>query len=374
MRKVFRGEKRNRLRVLFGGIGLLFVCSILVLGVMIWVGRTEPQSSAGNGDSVLHQITAELNPGQEVIADIPAAGVTVFIPGEAITFKGSLSVIPQEANLFSSPGDIWSRPNIINVSIFNISGAEIDQPTFSLPLYICFRLNDIQIELFNKQPKDLQIQFWEEDVANNGWQELPTFYLSERQQLCGETKHLTLFSLSIIGASLPEESLYEYGPGISDQAQIEIIPGKEQSLHLVQSGVDFHIPANTGISSGVVFIKSVSTDAYPSTSEGWHPSRIVDIQILDNSDLEIDTINFENPFFLCFTLTDAQWDFYLDKPETFVIQFLDESGSPSVWVDLLTAALEENHQLCAPITHLSIFALAQSESQVGIEPPGLYEP
>lgn len=123
--------------------------------------------------------------------------VTVYMPPDATTKAGTISISlasPDQALVADDTG--WVRPQVVNVEFRNPDGTPLPDIAFSAPLEICFELTAEQWREFRAQTDAYQVQYFASQADPPGWEVLPQNTYPARRQLCGQTTHLSLFSLA----------------------------------------------------------------------------------------------------------------------------------------------------------------------------------
>jgi hypothetical protein len=356
----------NRKVIVTGAI-LLFGCALLATALAI--GMRQPDTSS-SGDEVLLQVTADVVPGQALILELPEAGVSVFVPEGAITTAGFLSLVPRETNLFTRPDEGWRRPNVVNLEFYDTGGALAPNFTFTMPINICFDLDNQEWQALQATPEQFTVQFWNEESSPAEWEDLSVFPLSARGQLCGSVSHLSLFALAI---QMEQEEPTE-APDVYVPPTIAPVLGDEFELALEGAGVRVVVPAEAGIFGGRLTLTQEEDGLHPEHPLFWRRSPVVELVLLDENGEAMEDTDLQNPIALCFTLDEAAWQRYLGAANDFQIQFYDESGVIDRWRSLDITELPENRELCTAVDHLTLFALARVILPTTPTPGGPYSP
>jgi len=204
---------------------------------------------------------------------------------------------------------------------------------------------------------------------------------------------LALCLISILvwqGLTQPEMSKTQEAP-VLNQAIGNYIPGED--LLLVSGGKDISvlIPGCAIDQKGKIVLTPLGEYLNDQVEEDtvWSRPRTADVSFYSRSNELIDDLPINCSIRVCFTLTKEEWENYLDYPEDFEIQYLDDSDTPSLeWISVLMVAQRSSHELCGNYNQLGLFALAMKTVSIGetgglydiLEPtttptqPGLYEP
>lgn len=73
------------------------------------------------------QVMAEMDPGGALELELPTGETVVYLPADALAEKGSLSLLPWEAELFPEAGEQgWSRPRVMSLEFCAEEGRLVD--------------------------------------------------------------------------------------------------------------------------------------------------------------------------------------------------------------------------------------------------------
>jgi hypothetical protein len=189
----YLGEKRSTpkfARILI----ILLIISVIVLVILI--GLNPPDSSTQSGSVEFVIATQELTTGKDFV--ISASNTTLYVPRSAVQLAGSIVIFPREPNLFPMAGEPeWFRPLIVNIEYRDEAGKPYPEVTFSEPVQICFKIIPDRWKGYEDNPDDFQVQYYAEEQDPPRWVSLAPFQAyPERNELCGQTDHLSLFALA----------------------------------------------------------------------------------------------------------------------------------------------------------------------------------
>lgn len=175
-------------------------------GVVIWMGLSNPKSSTVE-PTLPALVQAKVKISNNTALYIPITGqavglqpgdVIAMIPFESTSSEGYLSIIKREANMFPNAGELgWNRPSIVNVEFIDEAGQTIVGFEFDKPIEICFVLSNESWQDFIHNRDNYQIQLYKDNPVN--WKSLPQAFHYDLHQLCGLSKHLSLFALAVRG-------------------------------------------------------------------------------------------------------------------------------------------------------------------------------
>jgi hypothetical protein len=181
---------------------ILLVLSFFVL--IILTGSQQPDSSTRDGSIEFVIATEELTTSQDRV--ISVSNATLYVPKDAINMAGTISITPFPPDLFSIAEQTeWSRTLVVNVEYRNEAGTPYPLVTLSKPFHICFKVTDERWQDYLSRPDEYQVHYYNEEQEPPGWEPLPMTANPERNELCGETDHFSLFALAIkkSGSTIP---------------------------------------------------------------------------------------------------------------------------------------------------------------------------
>jgi hypothetical protein len=174
-------------------MGVLLVGAI---ALVFLIGRKQPDSSTHSGSIEFVKVTQVVSPSQDIVIGVNNA--TLYVPKEATTLPGIISITPREPNLFSNVAEKgWVRSPVVNVEYWNGQGTPYPEVSFTIPAQICFKITSELWQAYALHPDEFQIQYYAEELKPTRWQPLPLTVYPDRLQLCGETDHLSIFALAI---------------------------------------------------------------------------------------------------------------------------------------------------------------------------------
>ena len=173
---------------------LLLVVGILAL--VIIMGLQQPDSSTRDGAIEFVIATEELTSDEDII--ISVSNATLYVPKDAINLAGTISITPRPPNLFSlAEKSEWSRTLVVNVEYRNEEGTPYPLVTLSKPFQICFKITNERWQDYLSRQDEYQVHYYAEQQEPPGWQPIPMLTYPERNELCGETDHFSLFALAV---------------------------------------------------------------------------------------------------------------------------------------------------------------------------------
>jgi hypothetical protein len=174
-------------------IGTLIIGTIILV---ILIGLKRPDSSTHTGSIEFVKVTQEVVPNQDIVIGVNNA--VLFIPKDATTIPGIVSITPREPNLFANAAEKgWIRSPVVNVEYWNGQGTPYPQMSFAKPAEICFKITSELWQAYTQTPDQFQVQYYAEDLKPAVWEPLPLVAYADRLQLCGKTDHLSIFALAI---------------------------------------------------------------------------------------------------------------------------------------------------------------------------------
>jgi hypothetical protein len=173
---------------------LLLVVGIIAL--VIIMGLQQPDSSTQDGAIEFVIATEELTSGEEII--ISVSNATLYVPRDAINLAVTISISPRPPNLFSlAEQSEWSRTLVVNVEYRNEEGTPYPLVTLSKPFLICFKVTNERWQDYLSHQDEYQVHYYAEELEPPGWQPIPMLTHPERNELCGQTDHFSLFALAV---------------------------------------------------------------------------------------------------------------------------------------------------------------------------------
>jgi hypothetical protein len=192
---------------------LAIIVALFALVLVVWQGSRAPESSTTNSIPTLKQVTAEVQTTNNALLVSMLSGqivfkpgdCTLFIPANALDKPGEISLTPREANILAEAGEPnWERPLVVNVEYKDGLGNPIKDYTINIPVEICFVLDETMWNTYATRPQDFEVQFYSEDENPPRWIPLDLLEQPNHRQLCGESSHLSLFSLAVKKPPTPE--------------------------------------------------------------------------------------------------------------------------------------------------------------------------
>ena len=131
------------------------------------------------------------------IQTITQGPVTVYVPPDATTEQGSISVTlsSPEQSLVADGGG-WNRAYVASVEFRDPNGVPLPDISFQEPVEICFNMTQQEWQTFMAQTDAYQVQHFDEQATPPAWVQLPEKTYPARRQLCGQTTHFSLFALA----------------------------------------------------------------------------------------------------------------------------------------------------------------------------------
>ena len=172
---------------------------LLVVGfsaLVILTGLQQPDSSTQDGAIEFVIATEEISSDEDII--IGVSNATLYMPKDAISSGGTISITPRPPNLFSLAGrSEWSRTLIVSVEYRNEAGAIATLSALSEPFLICFKVTPERWQDYLSRQDEYQVHYYAEGQEPPSWQPIPMVTYPERNELCGQTDHFSLFALAI---------------------------------------------------------------------------------------------------------------------------------------------------------------------------------
>ncbi len=156
--------------------------------------------------------------GQDIVIGMNNA--VLYLPYDAISAVGTVSMIARLPNSFSIAGEEWNRPIIVDIEFRDESGVADAHLTLLKPAQLCFVLSPEGWQAYSQSPDDFQVQYYADEANPPRWEPLPLTAIPERYQLCGETAHLSMFGLAVrntivVPITGPTPMIYEVLPSVS---------------------------------------------------------------------------------------------------------------------------------------------------------------
>lgn len=213
----------------------IVVLSLSLIALLVFQGLKPENTMSRSPDFA--QAAQVYVPGQEMT--VTTGNVTVYVPQNAVSIGGTVSIASREPNLFPTVGQPnWTRPQIIEVEFLDTQGTPVPGIIFSSPVAICFKLTSEQWEDFTARPDAYEVQYYAVENHPVGWQALPLTMYADVSLICGQSVHFTLFALAIRLDSIipvtgltmtPTSSLpgarrtpIRYGPTSDDSADVPL--------------------------------------------------------------------------------------------------------------------------------------------------------
>jgi len=183
------------------------VVAVILIGIFVWQGFREPESSLISDTPVMMQSTVEVIPDKASAVSIMNGKVEVKIPEEAVDSQGFINLVLREPDLFPEAGEPgWSRPYIVNVEFLDSEGNQAPSPPLMSPVEICFELDDEEWDFCQTAAEGetmCKVQNYDNVAVPSVWVDLPKLVYKSKQMICGETTHLSLFALAMKGFEVP---------------------------------------------------------------------------------------------------------------------------------------------------------------------------
>ena len=172
---------------------ILLIAGIIAL--VILMGLQQPGSTqAGFVESGI--VTEEFIPDEDLVINFNNA--TLYVPRAAIQLAGNITIFPREPNLFSNASDSgWFRPLVIEIEYRDEAGILYSEATFSMPVQVCFKVTQERWLDYLYRQDEYQVQRYADKRNPPRWEPLPMVTFPDRNELCGETDHLSIFALAI---------------------------------------------------------------------------------------------------------------------------------------------------------------------------------
>jgi len=169
------------------------------------------------------------------------------------------------------------------------------------------------------------------------------------------------------GMTRPASST-QAGSILAAQATRQVTPGQPSTVNV--GTITVYLPANATTAPGTVVIIPREPDLYPAAGEiGWNRPQVINIEFRNTASTPQPQITLSQPAEVCFQLTANQWDAYKQTPDSYQVQYYDESQNPPRWAPLPLTTHDQQAQLCGQTTHFSLFALAV-KAPVGVPNTG----
>jgi hypothetical protein len=173
--------------------------AILAVGVLVFVvliGLRSPSTSAQASAIESAPVIQEFIPGQVQGFVIGVNNAMLYMPADAITIAGKITIVPREPNMYPMAGENWVRLLVVDVQFTDTTGKTFRQMALFRPAEICFKITRERWEDYASHPDDYQVQYYAEGNNPPAWVTLPMITHPDQNQLCGVTDHLSLFALA----------------------------------------------------------------------------------------------------------------------------------------------------------------------------------
>jgi hypothetical protein len=142
------------------------------------------------------QVTQAVTVGEDIT--IVVDNVSFFMPKDAITLEGSLLITQVQPDQYVAEGQSgWYQLQVAKVEYLDGNGKPYPRVVFFTPAKICFTLTEEQWNDHSQHPSDYQVQYFAEQENPPIWEPLLKTLNPEQKQVCGNSSHLTLFSLAV---------------------------------------------------------------------------------------------------------------------------------------------------------------------------------
>lgn len=149
----------------------------------------------------------------------------------------------------------------------------------------------------------------------------------------------------------PIYDLFEFG-----EISAPLDPGVDRLLETDDGQVSLYVPVGAYGGSGTMVLQPRGVEFVPlSVEEQVERIMAVDLMIVDNQGVLVESPTFDVELLLCFRLSEQLQARRQDDLESVGIQRFDEDSL--AWLDLHTGPGWDPDQICGTIDHLSIFAL-----------------
>ena len=198
----------------------------LVVGfsaLVILTGSQRPDSSTRDDSIEFVIATEEFTTSEDLV--ISVSNATLYVPKDAIDVMGTISITPFPPDLFSiAEQNEWSRTLVVNIEYRNENDEPYTLVTLAKPFQICFKVIDERWQDYLSRPDEYQVQYYAEGQDPPRWESLPKLTHPERNELCGEADHFSLFALAIrkSGGAIPLTSMT---PTPNPRTLIELLSG-----------------------------------------------------------------------------------------------------------------------------------------------------
>ena len=172
------------------------IISVILVSVVVLIGSEPPDSSIQVSTLEFVIATGEVFPSEDL--NVSVGTVTLYVPNDAIDIAGSIAMTTREPNLFPVAGETeWSRPHVVNIEFRTAEGILVPFVILSKPAQLCFKVTPEQLQDYLSHQDKYQVHYYAEQQDPPGWEYIPMVSYPERNELCGQTDHLSLFALAI---------------------------------------------------------------------------------------------------------------------------------------------------------------------------------
>jgi len=177
-------------------IAVITIATLLVgILILVWIQIMRPPVAVPRSNEVL--VATPLGPADDLTV-ITEDDVTVYVPPKAVDMEGSISIVAPEQDQLVADDPDWTRPRVVNIEFIDADGTTVDDLALFRPIEVCFALTEEQWLDFNSRPGFYQVQHYNDQKNQPRWENLPKVIYPDRLQLCGQTYHLSLFSVAIM--------------------------------------------------------------------------------------------------------------------------------------------------------------------------------
>jgi hypothetical protein len=90
----------------------------------------------------------------------------------------------------------WFRTRVVDLAFYDASGKLATDHVLDNILDVCFTVSEESWSVYFEDETSFQVQYYDKNNISSRWIPLPTYGRVDSQQICGQSRHLTLFALA----------------------------------------------------------------------------------------------------------------------------------------------------------------------------------
>ena len=184
-------------------LSLFLVCLFILV---FWQGFIKPESSLLNDSSIWEKREADIPENESflmsmksgVIVPFMPEDIMVFVPANSSSDLSKLEITLHDSSVLTeSETSEWVRLQVVNVEVKDKQGKIIEVQDLSVPIEVCFTLDEKTWEDYLSRKEAYGVQFYTETSEGMDWDFIEVASYPVRKQICGVTPHLSFFALAV---------------------------------------------------------------------------------------------------------------------------------------------------------------------------------